>query len=42
MLAIKSFITFLTNHGFKIFGYYRIIAGVIILALYFSGVKLSI
>ncbi|MFM7486433.1 MAG: undecaprenyl-diphosphate phosphatase [Cytophagales bacterium] len=42
LLAIKSFISFLTNNGFKIFGYYRIIAGVIILVLYLSGVKLSI
>ena len=41
LLAIKSFITFLTKHGFKVFGYYRIIVGVIILALYFSGIRLS-
>jgi len=41
MFAIKSFIQFLTKNGFKIFGYYRIVVGVIILALYFSGVKLS-
>ncbi len=42
MLAIKSFISFLTNHGFKFFGYYRIIVGVVILALYLSGIKLSV
>lgn len=42
MLAIKSFIAFLTNNGFKLFGYYRIALGVAILALYFSGIKLSI
>lgn len=42
MLAIKSFISFLTNHGFKLFGYYRIIAGAIILVLYLSGIKLSV
>jgi len=42
MFAIKSFITFLTRHGFKWFGYYRIIVGVIILILYFSGIELSI
>jgi undecaprenyl-diphosphatase len=41
LFAIKSFITFLTKHGFKLFGYYRIIVGVIILALYFSGIRLS-
>jgi undecaprenyl-diphosphatase len=42
ILAIKSFINFLTKHGFKIFGYYRIIVGVIILCLYYLGVGLSI
>src|SRR5688572_30074441 len=42
MIAIKSFITFLTRHGFAIFGYYRIIVGVIILLLYYMGVELSI
>ncbi|MCB0489308.1 MAG: undecaprenyl-diphosphate phosphatase [Cyclobacteriaceae bacterium] len=42
MIAIKSFISFLTRHGFKWFGYYRIIAGIIILILVFSGVELSI
>lgn len=34
-LAIKSFIAFLTKHGFKWFGYYRIAAGVVILLLYY-------
>jgi undecaprenyl-diphosphatase len=42
MLAIKSFIQFLTNNGFKLFGYYRIVLGVIILVLYLSGIKLSV
>ena len=42
MVAIKSFISFLTNHGFKIFGYYRIILGTIILILYYLGTGLSI
>lgn len=36
MLAIKSFITFLQNRGFKLFGYYRIIAGIALIILYFS------
>jgi len=35
LFAIKSFITFLQTKGFKVFGYYRIIAGVIIV-LYFT------
>jgi undecaprenyl-diphosphatase len=42
IIAIKSFITFLTRHGFKIFGYYRIILGAIILVLYYYGVQLAI
>jgi undecaprenyl-diphosphatase len=42
MIAIKSFITFLTKHGFAIFGYYRIVVGVIILLLYYLGYELSI
>ncbi|MGE0772926.1 MAG: undecaprenyl-diphosphate phosphatase [Cyclobacteriaceae bacterium] len=42
MLAIKSFIRFLTNHGFKWFGYYRIAVGLVILTLYFLGVELSV
>lgn len=37
MIAIKTFISFLARHGFKWFGYYRIIAGAIILLLYFTG-----
>jgi undecaprenyl-diphosphatase len=41
MLAIRSFVTYLTRHGFKIFGYYRILAGLAIIALYFSGYKLE-
>ena len=42
MVAIKSFINFLTKHGFKVFGYYRIILGAIILILYYLGTGLSI
>ncbi|MGQ0827114.1 MAG: undecaprenyl-diphosphate phosphatase [Bacteroidota bacterium] len=42
MIAIKSFIGFLTKHGFKVFGYYRIIIGLTILILYFSGFQLRI
>lgn len=37
MLAIKFFIGFLQKHGFKLFGYYRIIGGLILLGLIFSG-----
>ena len=42
IIAIKSFINFLTKHGFKVFGYYRIILGLTILILYYLGVNLSI
>lgn len=42
ILAIKSFINFLTRHGFKVFGYYRIIVGIVILILYYLGVGLTI
>jgi undecaprenyl-diphosphatase len=42
ILAIKSFISFLTKNGFKVFGYYRIIVGVIILVLYYMGVGLTV
>ncbi|MEI6410955.1 MAG: undecaprenyl-diphosphate phosphatase [Bacteroidota bacterium] len=37
MLAIKSFIGFLTRHGFKVFGYYRIAIGLAILILWALG-----
>ncbi len=42
ILAIKSFIGFLTRHGFKVFGYYRIALGLIILVLYYMGIQLSV
>jgi len=42
LIAIKSFISFLTKYGFKVFGYYRIIVGAIILILLASGIQLSI
>lgn len=42
LIAIKSFIAFLTKYGFKIFGYYRIAIGLLIIILYFLGVDLSI
>jgi undecaprenyl-diphosphatase len=42
ILAIKSFISFLTKHGFKLFGYYRILVGLAILVLYYMGVGLTV
>ncbi len=40
--AIKFFITFLTKHGFKAFGYYRIVVGLIIIILSYLGYDLSV
>ena len=37
LAAIKFFIGFLTRHGFKAFGYYRIAAGIVVLFLIFAG-----
>lgn len=38
LLAIKFFIGFLQKHGFKLFGYYRLIAGTILLILVLAGI----
>ena len=37
LLAIKFFIGFLKKHGFKIWGYYRVIVGVLLLVLIYTG-----
>jgi undecaprenyl-diphosphatase len=37
LLAIKFFIQFLQRNGFRMFAYYRIVAGTLLLALLFSG-----
>lgn len=42
LLAIKFFISFLTKYGFKVFGYYRIALGLLLLLLLSLGVKLEI
>lgn len=41
LLAIKSFIGYLQKHGFKMFGYYRIVAGAAILIIHFFVLKLT-
>ena len=41
LLAIRSFVDFLTRHGFRAFGWYRIIIGAVLLVLILSGVDLS-
>lgn len=42
IIAIKSFIGFLSKHGFRVFGWYRIIIGVVILVLYYSNIPLHV
>ncbi len=42
ILAIKFFIDFLTRHGFKAFGYYRIIVGAAILIMMLCGIEMQI
>jgi len=42
MLAIKYFITFLQKHGFRLFGWYRIVIGGILLILLLSGHDLQV
>ncbi len=41
-LAIKSFITWITQNGLKVFGWYRIIIGILLLALQAAGINLEI
>jgi undecaprenyl-diphosphatase len=42
LIAIKSFIGFLNKYGFRLFGWYRIVAGLIIIILIASGYKLQV
>jgi len=37
IIAIKFFISYLQKHGFRLFGWYRIIVGIIVLVLVLSG-----
>jgi undecaprenyl-diphosphatase len=37
LIAIRSFIYFLTRNGFRIFGWYRILAGIVIIILIIAG-----
>ncbi|WP_353140497.1 undecaprenyl-diphosphate phosphatase [Pseudopedobacter sp.] len=41
IIAIRSFIGFLTKNGFQLFGWYRIIVGAVIIILLLSGQSLS-
>lgn len=42
MMAIRFFVSYLTQYGFRIFGWYRIILGALLLILLGAGVDLSI
>lgn len=42
MVAIKTFISFLQKHGFRVFGWYRIVVGLILIILLLLGVDLKI
>lgn len=42
LLAMKWFVGFLTKYGFKIFGWYRIVVGAIILAMLFCGLNMQL
>lgn len=42
LIAIKTFITFLQKHGFKVFGWYRIIVGLVLIVLLLMGIDLEI
>ena len=42
LIAIKSFIGFLSKHGFKVFGYYRIVVGMALLLIHFFIHPLSV
>jgi undecaprenyl-diphosphatase len=42
MIAIKSFIGYLSKHGFKMFGYYRIVAGIAVILIHFFVQKLTV
>jgi undecaprenyl-diphosphatase len=42
LLAIKTFIGFLSKNGFKVFGYYRIVVGIALLVIHFFIQKLDI
>ena len=42
IVAIKAFISYLTKHGFRAFGYYRIVVGLFLIIFLMTGHDLSI
>ena len=41
IVAIRSFISYLSKSGFKAFGWYRIVVGGVIIALHLAGVSMQ-
>jgi Uncharacterized bacitracin resistance protein len=41
MVAIKTFIGFLQKHGFKAFGWYRIVVGLVLITMILMGIDLK-
>ncbi len=42
LIAIKTFIDFLSKHGFRVFGIYRIVVGAILIVMILSGHSLKV
>ena len=42
MIAIKTFIALLTRYGFRMFGYYRILVGLVIIGFLLAGYDLNL
>ena len=42
LIALKTFITFLQKHGFRVFGWYRIAVGLILITLLLMGIDLKV
>lgn len=42
LIAIKTFISFLQKHGFKVFGWYRIVVGLVLIVLLLMGIDLKV
>ena len=41
MLVIKLLMSFIKKHDFKVFGYYRIVLGIVLIILLLTGVMVA-
>ncbi len=41
MIAIKTFIGYLQKHGFKVFGWYRVVVGLVLISMILMGIDLK-